>query len=71
MTCDFLCTASPKYKSKIYTTKKSKRGGGMDIEMWLIDGYNNWFEKVYPTDFTLNLHRYLKLYYFAHTKVNL
>ena len=28
--CDFLCTALPKYKSTIFsTTKKSKRGGGM------------------------------------------
>ena len=32
LSCDFLCTALPKYKSKISTTKKSKRGGGMDIE---------------------------------------
>ena len=36
LSCDFLCTALLKYKSKISTTtRKSKRGGGMDIEMWL------------------------------------
>ena len=31
LSCDFLCTALLKYKSKISTTKKSKKGGDMDI----------------------------------------